>query len=184
MDKSFNISINLLPKVEAEVINRQRQFKKVQLFGTLVVATLFGIVSLTFGLAIIQSSRLKQSEANLNQVKAQIEKFKSKEITLLVVKDRIKEIDRLNSQKSKSALMYALINKLLTSSIFLNIVNIEKNSAANLVLTSRSVEELDNFLVDLLDKDKNEELVREIVVDNFSRGKDGTYRVALKLRSE
>src|SRR3989344_2597364 len=182
MDKSFNISINLLPKQEAEVLARQRRFKRLQLYGTIIIAILFFLVSVTFGLAIIQNTRLKQAESGLDQAKNELEQFKSKEASLLVLKDRVKEISRVKSEPSKSSLMFAMISELLYPSISLSIINVDKNSNAKLVLTSANIEDLDNFLNDLLDKQKNESLVSSVTVDNFSRGKDGTYRVALKLK--
>lgn len=182
MDKSFNISINLLPKQEAEVLARQKRFKRLQLYGTVIIAVLFFVVSVVFGLAIMQTTRLKQAESSLDQAKNELEQFKSKEISLLVLKDRVKEIARVRSEPSKSSLMLTLISELLYPSISPSIINVDKNSNSNLVLTSSNIEELDNFLNDLLDKQKNENLISSVTVDNFSRGRDGTYRVALKLR--
>lgn len=184
MESGFNISINLLPKLEAEIANKQKKFKKVQLLATLTVIGLFLIVSVTFSLAIIQNSRLKKAEANLNQVKSEVEQFKAKEVTLLILKDRVKEVDRLKDQPSKPALMFSLINKLFPSAIFPQNVNIEKNASANLVLTAQNIEEVDNLFNDLLDKEKNEDLVKKVNVDNLSSGRDGTYRVTLKLRND
>ena len=184
MDKSFSISINLLPKQEAEIVAKQIKFKKVQFIGTLIIALLLFLVSATFGLVIFQNSRLKKSENKLSQAKKAVEQSKTKEVSLLVLKDRIKEIQRLKDQPSKPALVLEMVNKLVPQSVYLSIISIDKNSSANLVLTSPDIEALDNLLSDLLDKQKNEDLVKSITLDNFSRGKEGTYRVALKLKEE
>lgn len=184
MDKSFSISINLLPKQEAEIVAKQKKFKKVQFIGTMVIAGLLFLISATFGLVIFQNSRLKQSDSNLTQAKKDVEQSKTKEVTLLVLKDRIKEIQRLKDQPSKSALVLEMVNKLVPQSVSLSIISIDKNSNANLTLNSSDVEALDNLLSDLIDQQKNEDLVTSVTLDNFSRGKEGTYRVALKLKSE
>lgn len=184
MDKSFSISVNLLPKLEAEVLARQKKFRKIQLFGTTVVVILFFLVSITFALAFIQNFRLKKSEANLKHAKEQVEQFKSKEISLLVLKDRLKEIDRLQSKPSKQALLYKLLNNIVPASIRINVINIDRNSNGDLISTAQDVKAVDLFLNDLLDKQKNEDLIKSLSLDNFSRNRDGIYRIALKLNSE
>lgn len=181
MDKSFSTSINLLPKLEAEVIARQRKFRKLQLFGTILVVILFFLVSVTFALAFIQNIRLKASEISLNHAKEQVEQLKSKEVSLLVLKDRLKEIDRLKSSPSKQAHLYKLLNNLVPPSISINAINIDKNSNGDLILTSQDVKALDNFLNDLLNSQKNEDFIKSLSLDNFSRSKDGVYKIALKL---
>lgn len=184
MDKSFSISINLLPKQEAEIVEKQRKFKKVQIVGTMIIGLLLVLVSTAFGLVIFQNSRLKQSENNLSQAKKAVEQSKTKEVSILVLKDRIKEIQRLKSEPAKPALVLEMVYKLVPQSVTLSIISIDKNSHANLVLTSSDTEAVDNLLSDLLDQQKNEDLVKSVTLDNFSRGKEGTYRVALKLKSE
>lgn len=181
MNKSFNISINLLPAPEIAVVNREKKFKKVQLFAMIVVIILFFLTSVTFALSITQSARLKKSEASFNLAKDSVEKFKQKEIQLLVLKDRLQEIDRLKSQKSKQAQMYGLITQLIPQQIFLNNININANLNTNLNLASADIQAIDLFLYDLLDKQKNEELVKSVAVESLSRGKDGFYRVSFNV---
>lgn len=184
MDKNFSISINLLPKLEAEILARQKKFRKIQLFGTIVVVILFCLVSLTFASAFIQNLRLKKSEANLKQAKEQVEQFKQTEMSLLVLKDRLKEIERLKSKPSKQALLYKLLNNIVPVSISIDIITIDRHSNGDLILTSQDVKAVDTFLNNLLDKQKNEDLIKSLSLDNFSRNKDGIYRIALKLHSE
>lgn len=184
MDKSFSISINLLPQLETEVLVRQKRFRNIQLFSTIAAVLLLFLASLAFALAIIQNFRLKESEANLNHAKEQVEKLKGAESTLLVLKDRLKEIERLQSEPAKQALLYVLIKKLTPSSLGINTIIIDRNSNADLTLTSQDAKAVDLFLNDLLNSQKNEDLIKGISLDNFSRTRDGIYKITLKLSGE
>lgn len=181
MDKSFNISINLLPKLEANVIAQQKKFKKVQFFGMVVIFLLFFLTLVIFALAIIQNNYLKHSQEKLDSATKLVEQNKGKEVSLLVLKDRLREIGKIKSQPSKQALVLGLIYKLLPSEVAMNSMTITKNSTSDLLITTRDATLLDDFLGDLIDNEKNEKLVKGVTIDNFSRGKEQFYRVALKI---
>lgn len=182
--KKKGIFINLLPPEFLSEEIKMAKFYKIQTIGVIVILVMIFLSSLTVSLRILQSHNIAQIQTKLSSIESRIEGSKDKQASLFVLKNRLATINKYLGQPSKQNQMYELLNKLLPSSITLSSLSIDRNGDLLITAISSDSVGLDNFITSLSTSETNEEKIDKVSVDSFNRGRDGIYRVGLKISSK
>lgn len=178
------ISINLLPpEILAEQIKGSK-FYKVQLIGITIILMMVFLSSLTVALRILQNKNIVMAQAEVDAVSQQVSGFRSTEASLLLLKNRLAIIDQYLGVQSKQSSMYLLIDKLISESVAINSITIDKTGEAVLLVSAPASDNLDSLVSNLTTKESNEDKISQISIDSLNRGRDGFYRVSLKIKAK
>lgn len=176
------ISINLLPQeFTAEEIKRSK-FLKVQAFGVTIILILVFLASLTIALRVLQSQNIKQVQAQISGSEEKISDLKDRQASLFILKDRLTTINQYLGVSSKQATIYKLVSKLIPAQVAVSSETVDRGGEVLLVAVVPDATSLDNLIASLVNSQTNEDRVKEVSIENLSRGKDGIYRVSLKIR--
>lgn len=180
--KTINhIKVNLLP---LEVILLKRQGVKLIIINWLSIGVLVFLIFLTsivLTLRISQRTDLTKAQNSLNYVQDQIGKQNTKEGELLMLKQRVDKIRSINSGDIKQRAVFNLITSLLPYSVLIHDFSVDKSGNTVLSLSSADINLLDGLITDLIDKEKNSDLVDKIRMDGLALGQDSLYRLNLKI---
>ncbi|OGE64343.1 hypothetical protein A3I48_03000 [Candidatus Daviesbacteria bacterium RIFCSPLOWO2_02_FULL_36_7] len=178
------ISINLLPpEILAEQIKGSR-FYKIQLIGITVILMMVFLLSLTVVLRILQNRSIVMAQVEMDAVLQQVSGLKSTEASLYILKNRLAVISKYLGVSSKQSSMYKLIDELIPSSAALNAVNVDKEGGVVLLLSVFDSDSLDTLITNLSQKESNEDKIDQVSIDSLNRGRDGIYRISLKIKSK
>lgn len=180
----MKISINLLPP---EIITKELKkanFYKIQFAGIVVILTMVFLASLTVALRILQSRNITVVQANLTQTQQRVSDLKDTQAALFLLKNRLTVIDQYLGVSSKQSSMYKLINKLVPSSVTINAMTIDKAGDVLLLALVPDPVSLDDLINELTAKENNEEKINQVGVESLNRGRDGYYRMSLKIKTK
>lgn len=178
----MKIAINLLPAEFTQAEIKRTKFYKVQLIGILVVLLMVFLSSLSVALRILQSQNIKGVSAKVSAQEEKVAGLKDRQASLLLLKNRLSAISQYLGVSSKQATMFTLLDRLIPSSVAINSVNIDKAGSVIILGIAPEAETLNNMLLSLTDKESNDNLIKEVSVDNISRGRDGSYRVSFSVK--
>ncbi len=176
------ISINLLPP---EIIAKQLKkasFYKIQFAGIVVILTAIFLSSLTVALRILQSHNITVVQAKLSDTQQKISDLKDTQASLVLLKNRLVIIDQYLGVSSRQSLMYKLIDKLTPSSVVINEMNVDKEGKVVLLAFVPDSLSLDSLIDQLTIKENNEEKISQVAIESLNRGRDGYYRISLKIK--
>lgn len=176
------ISINLLPQELAVEEKKRAKFLKVQAFGVATILLLIFLASLTIALRILQSQNIRQVQANLSQTEEKISDLKDRQVSLFILKDRLTTIEKFLGVPSKQSSIYQLINKLLPSQVIVSSMSVDRAGEVLIVAVVPETDILDNLITSLLSKERNEDKISQVNIENLNRGRDGIYRISLKVK--
>lgn len=176
------ISINLLPPEIKTQERKKAKFYKIQFTGVVIILTMVFLASLTVALRILQSRRITQVEAKLNESQKRVSDLKSTQGSLFILKDRLTVINQYLGVSSKQTSVYKLIESLLPQSVVINAVSIDKASEVTLLAVVPDSTTLDIMVNNLIAEEANEGKISQVSVDNLNRGRDGLFRVSLKIK--
>lgn len=179
-----NISINLLPpEITAKELSQVR-FNKIQFSGIVIILTLVFLTSLTIALRILQSHNIAQYQVRVVQAEQKVTDLKNTQASLFLLKNRLAAIDQYYGISSKQSSMYELISRLVPASVVISGLSIDKNGSVVLLALAPDFDSLENLISSLTLKENNENKISEVSIDNFNRGKDGSYRIGLSIKSK
>lgn len=175
------LSINLLPIEYAQVYASNERFRKIQSVGIGILVLLVFLSSATFVLSLLQNSNVIQAQTNLQAAASTVSQFKSQEESLVLFKDRLNNLQKISSTPSQSRTMYNLINTLMPASLVPTLIVTDTSGNISLSLATTNSDDVDNFITTLIDPHNNQGLVSKVDIESLSRGRDGIYRVNLKI---
>lgn len=175
------LSINLLPAEYANIYSSNVRFQKIQRIGIGILILLIFLSSLTFALSLLQNSNILQANTNLQAAENAVSQFKFQEESLVLLKDRLNNLQRISSTPSRSNIMYNLINILMPVSLTPTLIVTDTFGNISLTVVTINSTDVDNFILTLINPQKNQGLVSKVDIESLSRGKDGVYRVNLKI---
>ncbi len=178
----MKIAINLLPIEFTQAEVKRARFIKIQTIGVLVILVMVFLSSLSVALRILQSQSIKGIQTQVSASEQKISDLKDKQVSLLLIKNRLAVINQYLGNSSKQVAMLILLDKLLPPAISINSTIIDKSGEISILALIPDSLMLDNMINNLTDKTQNEGRIREISLDSISRGKDGVYRVSLKIK--
>lgn len=176
------IAIDLLPlEFKAEEI-KGAKFLKVQTIGVLIILLMIFLSSLTVALRILQNQSLSRIQTNLTNTEQKINGLKTVQASLLLLKNRLTTINQYLGTPSQQSQMYKLITSLLPASVYISSISVNR---AGEVLVSAVVPDstsLDNLVGNLISQDSNQDKISKVSLESISRGKDGIFRISLKIK--
>ncbi|EKD85366.1 MAG: hypothetical protein ACD_38C00036G0003 [uncultured bacterium] len=178
------ISINLLPpEILAQEVKKAR-FYKIQAAGVGVVLVLVFLTSLTLALRILQSRNISEVQVKLAKAEQRISDLKSTETSLMLLKNRLMVVNQYFGVSSQQTEMYKLIEKLTPLSVAVNSITVGKGGDVTLQAFVSDPVSLDEFVNNLTSVEWNENKISQVSVDNLNRGRDGVFRISLKITSQ
>lgn len=177
-----NISINLLPKEFALEELKKERFYKIQAIGVIIVLVMIFLASLTVAIRVLQSRNITRVQARLSAAETQVGNLKDTQASLLLLKNRLSTIDQILSLPSKEVEMYKLIDKLIPSQVVVSSVTIDKIGGAKFTAVAPDGQVLENLIVNLTSSEKNDNKIAQVSIETLNRGRDGLYRVNIKLK--
>ncbi len=178
----MKIAINLLPIEFTQAEVKRAKFIKIQTIGVLVILVMVFLSSLSVALRILQSQSIKSVQIQVSATEQKISDLKDKQVSLLLIKNRLAVINQYLGNSSKQVAMLILLDKLLPSSISINSTVVDINGEISILALIPDSQALDNMINNLTDNTQNEGKISQVSLDSLSRGKDGVYRVSLKIK--
>lgn len=176
------ISINLLPTEIIAEESKNTNFYKIQFFGVAIILVLIFLTSLTLALQILQNRNLVTAQAKLLESEQKVAGLKKTQVSLFILKNRLTVISQYLGVASKQSSIYRLINKLIPPSAVISAISVDKGGTVVILALMPDRESLDQTLNNLTDKERNENQFDQVSVDSLNRGKDGVYRISLKIK--
>lgn len=176
------ISINLLPpEFNAEQIKRTK-FYKIQAVGVIVILVMTFLASISVALRILQTQNINEVKAQLSQEEQKIENLKDRQASLLILKNRLATINSYLGVSSQQAAIFNLINQLLPTSVSVTSLSVDRLGS---VLISAVVPDsltLDETISSLISEEVNQGKISGVAIESLNRGKDGIYRLSIKVK--
>lgn len=176
------ISINLLPSEFTEEEVKRAKFYKIQAFGVAILLVMVFLSSLTAALRILQNRSVNLAQAQLTEAEKRVVDLKDRQVSLVLLKNRLSTIGNFLGIPSKQAATYELVNNLLPASVQVSAVTVERSGETTILALVPDVSTLDNLLTKLVDKDASQEKISQVSIESLSRGKDGIYRLSLVIK--
>jgi len=175
------ILINLLPpEFLAEELKRAK-FTKVQTIGVGVVLVMIFLASLTVALRILQSYSISRIQKSLGQVEEKVLSLKSRQASMVLLKNRLATIDKYLGETSIQNSMYTLLDKLIPGSVTVTSLSVDKSGDTTIIAGVPDSASLDNLMSNLISPDRNEGKIKHVSIESLNRGRDGFYRLSLKI---
>lgn len=176
------VSINLLPsEFRIEELKRAR-FYKIQAVGIAVIILMVILASMAVALRILQSQYLVKIQTRLEEAEERVSALKDIQGSLLLLKNRLTVVNKYLETPSERVLMYKLIQRLLPASVSINSISIGREGEILVLATAADGIVLDQIFTNLTFKETNEGKIKEVSLENLSRGRDGVYRVNFKVK--
>lgn len=175
------ISINLLPAEFSAVELKRAKFVRIQAIGVGVILLMIFLSSLTFSLRILQNQSIKAASGRVLGEEEKIAGLKGTQASLIFLKNRLDILQEYLGTQSKVVSLYQFLTNQLPSSAAADSISVDKEGNMLLLIRFEDIGEFDSLLSNLLDPQKNEGRVKKVSLDSFSRGRDGLFRVSLKL---
>lgn len=163
---------------------KRAKFYKIQAIGVAVIMGMVFLSSLTVALRILQSQSIQQVKVKLGQSEQKVLNLKDRQVSLILLKNRLTVINQYLGTSSKQTAIYRLLDKLLPQSLVINSLTVDKTG--DIILTGATIDSssIDTLVESLLDKETNEDKVSQVAVESINRGRDGLYRISLKIKSK
>lgn len=176
------IAINLLPLEFREQDIKNAKFYKVQIFGVVTILLIVFLSSLAVALRILQSKNITQIQGKVAASEQKISDFKTTQASLFLLKNRITAINQYLGTPSSQVQIYNLINKLLPESVSLNSISVDKSGEVLMLLVAPDADSLDSLVTRLTSKEINEDKIKQVSMESINRGRDGVYRLSIKIK--
>lgn len=175
------ININLIPKeFTAEQIKRSK-FIKVQAIGVSTILFMVFLASLVIALRILQSRNIQRVQSEVEQTQQVIEGFEGRQTSIFIIKDRLTTIGKYFGIPSQQADMYQLLEEILPPQFSVTSLSVDQKGSVSILGFLPDAGSLEDLVKALTSKDRNEDKISQISFENLSRGRDGLYRIGLKV---
>ena len=177
----MKVSINLLPaEFRAEELKRTK-FYKVQMIGIAAILLMIFLASLTVSLRILQSRSIQAVEERVLGAEEKITDLRGTQASLIFLKNRLDILRQYLGTESKTVSIYQFLTNQIPKSVSLNSISVDKEGNMLMLLHFQDIRSFDSLLVGLLDPEKSEGKIKAVSLDSLSRGRDGLFRVSLKV---
>lgn len=176
------ILINLLPVEFTKEQSKDAKFYKLQTIGVVMILLVIFLSSFTVALGVLQSQRLKLAEKRLDSMQERIVTFQDKQVSLMALKNRLTAINQYIGVSSLQAGMFNLVNTILPPSVSISSLSISKLGEITISAQAPDSITVNQMIIDLTDKEKNKEKISKVSLESLNRGRDGVYRLNLKIK--
>lgn len=176
------IAINLLPEEFRAEDLKNAQFYKAQAWGVAIILFMVFLSSLTVALRVIQNQNITQIQTKLARAEEKISGLKNTQASLYILKNRLATINQYLEIPSSNSQLYKIITKLLPPQVLLNSLSVTSSSEVLLLVTTVDGTSIDRLVTNLTTRESNEGKISQVAIENINRGRDGIYRVNLKIK--
>lgn len=178
----MKIAIDLLPQ-EFRIEERKRvKFLKVQAIGVVVIMVVTFLALATVVLRFLQSQNIVKLQDKLIFAEKRVEELKNTQASLLLLKDRLTTISKYLEIPSKEVQTYKLISQLVPASVSIGSISIDRGGELLVLATAADGISIDELMSNLISKETNQDKIRQVSIENLSRGRDGVYRLNFKVK--
>lgn len=178
------ISINLLPvEYTAEEIKKAK-FYKIQLIGVAAVAIVTFFASLTVALGVLQNKNIKEVMARLGESEEKVLQLKDRQASIFVIKNRLSTINKYFGITSKQASIYTLLNRVFPPNVSISSFAVDRSGEAVVVGVAADGGSVDDLIYGLTSNSELSDKISQISIENLNRGRDGLYRISLKIKTK
>lgn len=177
------ISINLLPSEYLSEEIKSAKFYKIQTIGVSIILITIFLASLTVALRILQSSNISAVQSRLNESEGKILALKDRQSSLVLLKNRISAISQNLGVVSKQNSMYILLEELIPKGVSITSQAIDKEGNAQVAGLVSDSDTLDSLIFALTSTERNQGKISKVSIESLSRGRDGFFRISLKINS-
>ena len=177
------ISINLLPQEAAVSQIKAGRTRKVKILSIVFLMLLFFLASVLVTLRILQNQTISKLQVQAQTSEGQISELKDKESTLVLLKNRLDLSSQYRSVPSKQKNVYDAVSSKLPPSIAVSAISLDTVGNLSISTVSEDSQALERLLADLTSEESFNK-IGAISVESLSRGRDGTYRISLKMTSK
>lgn len=179
----MKISINLLPVEFTHAEVKRAKFLRIQAIGVAIVLLMIFLSSLSLALRILQSHNLQQIQSQLNQSEGRVLDLKDRQGQLLLLKNRLAVINQYLGTPSKQTSIFKLLDKLLPQSLLVSSFSVDKSGDASLSAVAPDTASLESLITNLTSKESSEGKISQVAIESLNLGRDGFYRLSLKIKS-
>lgn len=176
------VSINLLPgefKIDQKA---QKKFRVVQGISILILLFLIFLASLSSAFRLLQLQDIKHLKKDEDEAVNKVSSLKEKEVTLVVLKNRLSTISKLLKLGPDNSQIYKQIASLIPSSVTVTSISVDQVGSVNMSIVAPDLEALNGVFVNLTSK-KSFETISQVEFESLSRSRDGIYRSNLRILS-
>lgn len=178
----MKISINLLPSEDIAKEVKRIKFYKIQFIGIIIILLMVFLTSLTVTLRILQNRYITRYQVKVTAAEKQVSDLKKTQVSLLLLKDRLKVIDEYLGVSSKQSSMYQLMDKLIPQSVAISAISVDQAGKVVLVALVQDSISLDALISNLTNQETNENKISQVSVESLNRGRDGFYRISFTVK--
>lgn len=171
------LSINLLPQEFRLEELKRIKFFKIQSIGVAVIVFVALLSLASVGLRILQSQNITLIQDNLAKTEQRVLDHKDVQGSLLLLKNRLTAVGKYLEVPSEGVYMYGLISKLVPQSVTVNSMSIGRDGEILVLAVSKDSTALDEMFDSLVSPETNEGKIKEVSMENLSRGRDGIFRI-------
>lgn len=177
------ITINLIPAEFAQKQRTQGRYGRLQLVGILLVLLVFLLASITFALSIIQNQNINVLAGNVKKLEDKVASYREKEGALLLLKNRLTNIGSHKSE-SRPRLIYEFVSSNIPEGIYTSSISINSGGYVLISASTQQKDSLDEFINSVVRSEEGKALIASAVFENLNRGRDGLYRVNIKITAK
>lgn len=177
------ISINLLPEEVILEQTKKIKFVKIQVISIVLLLLTFFLASLTIALRVLQTQRITQVQGKLTEVEGKISGYKGLEDNIVLLKNRVASISQYLGVPSRSSQIYDFIEQNIPPQVSINSLTIDKEGNSYLALILSDTSTMDSIISGLFEASNDKIKIEQVDVGGISRGRDGIYRLTLKLKT-
>ncbi len=178
----MKIAIDLLPQeFRIEEIKRAR-FYKIQAVGVVVIILVVFLTSITISLRFLQSQNITAVQTKLSGVEKRVQELNNIQASLLLLKDRLKVINKYLETPSEEVQAYQLISQLVPPSVSINSVSIDRGKEIFVLATAANATALDELTGRLISGKTSQDKVKQVSIESLSRSKDESIRLNFKVK--
>lgn len=180
MDK---VDINLLPTEVSVAQRKQAKFGRVQIISIGILFILILTASISVAFRIVQSQKQERLGEEVGILEEKVSRFKDKEATLVVLKNRITAIIQLLGGDRLQTAMFNLITDRIPANVTITTISVDRAGNVLVSLLAPDSNSLEQTLVELTSGEAFEK-ISKINIESLSSGKDGVYRMNMKIVSK
>ncbi len=178
------MSIDLLPAEFKQAQIKNSKFYKIQSIGIAIIGIIAFLACLMVALRLLQSQKIVQLQSRASEAEQKVSSLKTSQGYLLLLKNRLDTINQYLGTPSKISAVYDLIERLLPPDVSISTISVSRDGEVSILATSSNPNSLDLFLSTLLSKDSSNGQIKQVNMDNLSRGKDGIYRLTVTIKQK
>lgn len=173
-------SINLLPPESANITKEIRRRKLVQTISVTTLLIMFFFSSLVITLRFLQSRNINEVGSKSQEQENKISGFRSKESSLVLLKDRLTIISKLTNSPSKQKMIYDAIVSSIPADISVSSMTLDAAGNLSISAAADNVNSLTNFFA-IFSSDELFKISSGVNVESLSRSRDGLYKTSVKI---